>query len=74
MVERRSSERKGKVPDPEVVARPKRRRFTTECKLRIVRAADVDPAWSREHHENGMAADRPLRLEVTPLGPFFSRS
>jgi len=41
MVERRSSGPNGKVPDPEVVARPKRRRFTAEYKLRIVRQADA---------------------------------
>ena len=29
------------VPDPEVVARPKRRRFTAEYKLRVVREADA---------------------------------
>jgi hypothetical protein len=41
MVERGSSGSKGKVPDPEVVARPKRRRFTAEYKLRIMREADA---------------------------------
>jgi len=41
MVERRSSGPKGKIPDPEVVARPKRRRFTAEYKLRTVREADA---------------------------------
>jgi transposase-like protein len=40
MVERRSSGSGEKVPDPEVVARPKRRRFTAEYKLRILREAD----------------------------------
>jgi transposase-like protein len=29
------------VPDPEVVARPKRRRFTAEYKLQILREADA---------------------------------
>lgn len=41
MVERGSSGSKGKVPDPEVVARPKRRRFTAEYKLGIIREADA---------------------------------
>jgi transposase-like protein len=42
MVERGSSGPGGKgVPDPEVVARPKRRRFTAEYKLRILREADA---------------------------------
>ena len=40
MVERRSSGSEEKVPDPEVVARPKRRQFTVEYKLRILREAD----------------------------------
>ena len=40
MVERRSP-RPEKVPDPEVVARPKRRQFTIEYKLRIVKEADA---------------------------------
>jgi len=31
----------GSPPDPELVERPKRRRFTAEYKLRIVREADV---------------------------------
>ena len=29
------------VPDPELVERPKRRRYTAEYKLRIVREADA---------------------------------
>jgi transposase len=41
MVERRSSGPGEKVPDPEVVARPKRRQFTAEYKLRILREADA---------------------------------
>jgi transposase len=41
MVERRSSGSDEKVPDPEVVARPKRRRFTAEYKLRILKEADT---------------------------------
>ena len=41
MVERRPSGSGEKVPDPEVVARPKRRRFTAEYKLRILREADA---------------------------------
>lgn len=41
MVERRSSGSGEKVPDPEVVARPKRRRFTAEYKLQILREADA---------------------------------
>ena len=41
MVERGSSGPGKDVPDPEVVARPKRRRFTAEYKLRIVREADA---------------------------------
>jgi transposase-like protein len=41
MVERRSSGPGDKVPDPEVVARPKRRRFTAEYKLRILKEADA---------------------------------
>ena len=41
VVERRSSGSGEKVPDPEVVARPKRRQFTAEYKLRIVREADA---------------------------------
>jgi transposase len=41
MVERRSPWSEGKVPDPEVVARPKRRQFTIEYKLRILREADA---------------------------------
>jgi len=40
MVERGSSDSGEGVPDPEVVARPKRRRFTAEYKLRIVKEAD----------------------------------
>jgi transposase-like protein len=40
MVERRSSGPGEGVPDPEVVARPKRRQFTAEYKLRILREAD----------------------------------
>lgn len=39
-VERMSSAPPREVPDPEVVARPKRRRFTAEYKLRILREAD----------------------------------
>ncbi len=38
--ERMSSAPPQEVPDPEVVARPKRRRFTAEYKLRILREAD----------------------------------
>ena len=41
MVERRASGSEGEVPDPEVVARPKRRQFTAEYKLRILREADA---------------------------------
>lgn len=41
MVERGSSGPGREVPDPEVVARPKRRRFTAEYKLRILREADA---------------------------------
>jgi len=41
MVERGSSGSGEKVPDPEVMARPKRRRFTAEYKLRILREADA---------------------------------
>ncbi len=41
MVERRSSGSGERIPDPEVVARPKRRRFTAEYKLRILREADA---------------------------------
>jgi transposase len=41
MVERGSSGSGKDVPDPEVVARPKRRRFTAEYKLRILREADA---------------------------------
>jgi transposase-like protein len=41
MVERRSSGFGEKVPDPEVVARPKRRQFAAEYKLRILREADA---------------------------------
>jgi transposase-like protein len=41
MVERGSSGRGKGVPDPEVVARPKRRQFTAEYKLRILREADA---------------------------------
>ena len=40
MVERRSAGPE-KVPDPEVVARPKRRQFTIEYKLRILKEADA---------------------------------
>ena len=40
MVERRSPGPDG-VPDPEVVARPKRRQFTIEYKLRVVKEADA---------------------------------
>ena len=36
-----SATRAGDVPDPEVVERPKRRRFSAEYRLRIVRAADA---------------------------------
>ncbi len=32
-------------PDPEVVAKPKRRRFTAEYRLRILEAANRCPAW-----------------------------
>ncbi len=35
-----SSENVGEVPDPEVEARPKRRRFTAEYKARILREAE----------------------------------
>src|SRR4051794_10141423 len=31
----------GRVPDPELVERPRRRRFSAEYKLRIVREADA---------------------------------
>lgn len=41
MVERQSSDPGEKAPDPEVVARPKRRQFTAEYKLRILREADA---------------------------------
>lgn len=41
MAERVSSESAQEVPDPEVAARPKRRRFTVEYKLRILREADA---------------------------------
>ena len=41
MVERRSSGAGEKVPDPEVVARPRRRQFTAEYKMRILREADA---------------------------------
>jgi transposase-like protein len=40
MVERRSPGSEP-VPDPEVVARPKRRQFTVEYKLRILKEADA---------------------------------
>jgi transposase-like protein len=40
-VERVSSESAHAVPDPEVAARPKRRRFAAEYKLRILREADA---------------------------------
>ena len=40
-VERMSLIPPQEVPDPEVVARPKRRRFTAEYKLRVVREADA---------------------------------
>ena len=40
MDERRWSGSGEDVPDPEVVARPKRRRFAAEYKLRILREAD----------------------------------
>ena len=40
MVERGSSGPPREVPDPEVVARPKRRQFTAEYKLRMLREAD----------------------------------
>ena len=40
MVERRSPGPDG-VPDPEVVARPKRRQFTIEYKLRVLKEADA---------------------------------
>jgi len=39
-VERMSSAASREVPDPEVVAGPKRRRFTAEYKLRVLREAD----------------------------------
>lgn len=35
-----SSENVGEVPDPEVEARPKRRRFTAEYKARVLRDAE----------------------------------
>ena len=41
MVERRSSGPGEDVPDPEVVARPKRRQFTAEYKLRVLREVDA---------------------------------
>jgi len=41
MVERGSSGLGKGVPDPEVMARPKRRRFTAEYKLRVLRQADA---------------------------------
>jgi len=41
MVERRSSGSGDGVPDPEVVVRPKRRQFTAEYKLRILKEADA---------------------------------
>jgi transposase-like protein len=41
MVGRRSSGPGEGVPDPEVVARPKRRQFTAEYKLRVLREADA---------------------------------
>lgn len=41
MVERRVSGSEERIPDPEVVARPKRRQFTAEYKLRILREADA---------------------------------
>ncbi len=41
MVERVASESAQEVADPEVAARPKRRRFTAEYKLRILREADA---------------------------------
>ena len=41
MVEGGSSVPAREVPDPEVVARPKRRQFTAEYKLRILREADA---------------------------------
>ena len=40
-VERMLSASPQEVPDPEVVAGPKRRRFTAEYKLRILREADA---------------------------------
>lgn len=45
MVERGSSGPGKGAPDPEVVARPKRRRFTAEYKLRILREADACKGW-----------------------------
>jgi transposase-like protein len=41
MVDRGSSASPQEVPDPEVVARPKRRQFTAEYKLRVLREADA---------------------------------
>jgi transposase-like protein len=41
MVERRSAGSEETVPDPEVVGRPKRRQFTAEYKLRVLREADA---------------------------------
>ena len=40
MVERLSSPTRERVPDPEVASRPKRRHFTAEYKLRILREVD----------------------------------
>lgn len=40
MVERSSSPSAARVPDPEVAARPKRRHFTAEYKLRVLREVD----------------------------------
>lgn len=40
IAERLSSPSPERVPDPEVAARPKRRRFTAEYKLRILREVD----------------------------------
>ena len=41
ILERVSSASPPEVPDPEVAARPKRRQFTAEYKLRILREADA---------------------------------
>ena len=35
----------GRAPDPEVVAKPKRRRFNAEYRLKILRQGRVQGAW-----------------------------